>query len=69
MRKKYNSSEKAKIALEAIKVELTQAQLTAKYDIHTSQVKAWKKQVLEALPDIFSDKRKRSIVLLDILLN
>ena len=58
-RKKYSPAEKAKIALEAIKSELTLAQITRKYGTHATQVNAWKKQALALLPDIFSDKGKQ----------
>lgn len=58
-RKKYNATEKSKIALEAIKGDQTIAQLTAKYGVHATQINAWKKQLLATLPDAFSDKRGR----------
>jgi transposase len=58
-RKKYSPAEKAKIALEAIKGELTMAQITAKYSIHATQVNSWKKQALAYLPDAFSDKNQQ----------
>mgnify|MGYP001591410804 CR=1 FL=1 len=57
-RKKYSSTEKAKIALEAIKSELTLAQITTKYGVHSTQVNTWKKQALAYLPDAFSNKNK-----------
>jgi len=60
-RKRYSSTEKAKIALDAIKEELTMAQITAKYSVHCSQVKTWKKQVLTSLPDAFIDKNKQEV--------
>ncbi len=37
-RNKYTPAEKAKIALEAIKSELTLAQITGKYGVHSAQV-------------------------------
>ena len=58
-RKRYSPAEKAKIAVEAIKSELTLAQITAKYGIHSTQVNTWKKQALAYLPDAFSDKSKQ----------
>jgi transposase len=58
-RKKYSPAEKAKIALDAIKSELTLAQITTKYGVHSTQVNTWKKQVLAYLPDAFSDKHKQ----------
>lgn len=51
-RKRYTSSEKAKIALEAIKGEQTLAQISSKYGVHTVQICAWKKQLLAYLPDL-----------------
>ncbi len=54
-RKKYSATEKAKIALDAIKGDITLAQIAAKYSVHASQVNAWKKQALSYLPDAFSE--------------
>jgi len=58
-RKKYTPAEKAKIALEAIKGELTLAQISSKYGVHATQINAWKKQLLAHLPDVFSEKNKQ----------
>lgn len=48
-RRKYAPSEKAKIALAAIKGELTMAQIITKYAVHATQVKQWKKKALSPL--------------------
>jgi transposase len=58
-RKKYTPAEKAEIALEAIKCELTLAQISSKYGVHATQINAWKKQLLAHLPEAFSDKSKQ----------
>lgn len=58
-RRKYSASEKAKIALEAIKGELTLAQISSKYGVHSNQVSSWKKQLLAYLPDAFSNKKQQ----------
>jgi transposase len=58
-RKKYTPAEKAKIALEAIKGELTLAQIASKYGVHTTQIHTWKKQLMAYLPDAFSEKNKQ----------
>lgn len=55
-RKKYSAGEKAKIALEAIKGNMTMAEIVGKYSVHPTQVNKWKKQVIEQLPEIFSNK-------------
>lgn len=61
-RKKYTPAEKAKIALEAIKSELTLAQISSKYGVHSTQVNKWKKQALALMPDIFSDKKHQESI-------
>jgi transposase-like protein len=58
VRKSYTGAEKGKIALEALKGNLTQTQLTSKYGVHATQVSTWKNQLLKAVPEIFSDKRQ-----------
>lgn len=58
-RKKFTTAEKAKIALEAIKADLTIAQISSRYDVHPTQINLWKKQALLHLPDAFSDKSTR----------
>lgn len=56
---KYSDKFKAKIALEAIKGESTLAELSNKYNIHSTQILRWKKQALEGLPNIFSNNIKK----------
>ena len=58
MRKPYEASCKAKVALEAIKGEKTSAQLAGMFGVHPNQISHWKAELLERLPGIFSDRRK-----------
>lgn len=51
-----SSVEKAKIVIEAIKGELTIAQITSKYGVHATQISNWKKQGLELLVQGFKNK-------------
>jgi transposase len=46
--------------LEALKEELTLQELGQKYDVHPNQIGQWKKQALEAMPDIFERPNKKS---------
>jgi transposase len=55
-RKRYSAEFKAKVALEAIKGELTIAQLTAKHGVHQTLINAWKRQAIEGLSTVFSGK-------------
>jgi len=59
IRKNYSASFKAKVALEAVKQEKTISQLSSEYGVHANQINQWRKRVLEELPDIFSQKRKK----------
>ena len=55
-RKRYSVEFKAKVALEALRGELTTAQLAAKHSIHHTMVGEWKKQALEGLTAVFADR-------------
>ena len=58
-RKSYDSKMKACVALEALKGELAMAELSSKQGIHHTLILRWKKQLLEELPAIFSQGKKR----------
>ncbi|GAB4277592.1 MAG: hypothetical protein Kow0080_28690 [Candidatus Promineifilaceae bacterium] len=45
-RKKYSQQFKFKVALEAVKELRTINEITNTYDVHPTQVKSWKKQLL-----------------------
>ena len=55
-RKRYSADFKAKVALEALRGELTTAQLASKHGIHQTMVGEWKKQAIEGLASVFSDR-------------
>ena len=58
-RRVHTSEFKAKVALEAIRGIKTSSELASEYGVHPVQISAWKKQVLEGISDIFTDKRKK----------
>lgn len=62
---KFSPAEKYKVALEAVKGELTQSQITAKYQVHATQINKWRKQALEYLQAAFSNKLQISNIVLD----
>jgi transposase len=55
-RTRYSAEFKAKVALEALRGELTAAQLAAKHGIHQTMVGEWKRQAMEGLASVFSGK-------------
>ena len=59
-RKKYSSEFKSRVALEALKGGRTLNEIASQYDVHPNQIGNWKKQLKEALPDIFAGKHDRT---------
>ena len=55
-RKRYTADFKAKVALDALRGELTTGQLSAKHGIHQTMVSEWKRQAMEGLTAVFSGK-------------
>ena len=58
-RRVLGSALKAKVALAAVRGDKTTAQLASQFGVHTSQVTAWKKRLLEGVPDLFADGRRK----------
>jgi transposase len=55
-RKRYSAEFKAKVALEAIRGELTLSQLGGKYGVHQTMINTWKKQAVEKLSTVFESR-------------
>lgn len=50
---------KAKVALAAARGDKTLAELASQYGVYPNQISAWKKQLVEGMPELFEDGRKR----------
>ena len=61
-RKRYSADFKAKVALEAIKGDLTLAELAAKHGIHQTMIATWKRQAIEGMSATFSGKSEATSV-------
>ena len=57
----YSAEEKSKIAIEAIKEDLTIAQISSKFSVHASQIYNWKKQGIASMITGFRSKPKSNI--------
>ena len=60
---------KAKVASEAATGEKTIAQLSSEFGVHVNQIRQWRKQLLEELPRLFSDRRSKREKEEEFLLN
>ena len=59
MRKTYDSKFKSRVALEAMRGELTIAEIASKYQVHPNQVQSWKKRLQEGATEIFMNASER----------
>ena len=57
-RRTHSPEFKSKVALAAIKGEMTMAEMVKKFDIHANQITEWKKQLLNGASDVFGKNEK-----------
>ncbi|MCB2217365.1 MAG: transposase, partial [Desulfobulbaceae bacterium] len=58
-RRKHSPEFKAKVALEAIKGIKTLSEISKEYEVHPVMVSAWKKDMMERLPEVFEKKNTK----------
>jgi len=56
-RRNFSPEFKSKVAIEALKEELTMAQLAKKYNLHPNMITNWKRQAVENMQGIFANKK------------
>lgn len=54
--KRYSAEFKAKVAMEALRGELTASQLATKHGVHQTMIGDWKRQAMKGLVSVFSGK-------------
>lgn len=57
-RRKYTSTFKAKVVLEALKERASAAELAQKYDLAPQQISLWKREFLSNAESVFESKGK-----------
>ena len=55
-RRKFTAEFKSKVVLEALKERSTIEELSKKYEVHPTQINAWKREFLSKAVSVFDDK-------------
>jgi transposase-like protein len=57
-RRQFSAEFKARVVRAALREDKTLAQLASEFDVHPNPITEWKRQALDALPEVFSKKRE-----------
>ena len=57
-RRQFTAEFKARVVRAALKEDKTLAELASQFGVHPNQIMEWKRQVLDAMPDIFGRKKQ-----------
>jgi transposase len=65
-RRNHTPAFKAKVALAAVKGEKTLAELAQQFDVHPSQITAWKAQLLDGAAGVFGSEPRAASTAVDV---
>jgi len=60
-RKKFDNEFKAKVAIEAIKGNMTISELASDFGVHPTQINTWKKLLLTNASELFGGKIEKAV--------
>lgn len=58
-RRKFSNEFKSKVAIEALKERHTLSELAEKFEVHPTQITAWKREFLSKAPSVFGTARAK----------
>jgi len=58
-RRKFSAAFKSKVAIEALKEQMTLQELAKKFDVHPNQITCWKRDFLENASVVFESKNQQ----------
>ena len=61
MRKRYSAEFKARVALDALQEQKTLAELSSLYEVNSTQIVKWKKELLLRATEIFAKESKDNL--------
>jgi transposase len=56
-RRRFSAEFKARVVRAAMREDKTLAELADQFDVHFNQITGWKRQAIEALPEVFSRRQ------------
>lgn len=59
-RRKFSAAFKAKVAIEALKEQMTIQELSSKFDVHSNQISNWKSEFLQNASMVFEKSKAES---------
>ena len=57
-RRRFTAEFKARVVRSALREDKTLAELASEFDVHPNQITDWKRQVLDAMPEVFSRRKQ-----------